>query len=152
MTRFARLASAPIVIFSALLGGCVVRPAGYVAVSSHPAPDPYAEVYVNTPPPAPMADYRSYPPGPGYVWVDGYWDWSGYDWYWTQGYWAPGRPNYYYVRPSYVVVDGRPIYRRGYWYGHDGRRDYHYARPAAPQRTYQGHSGGGWRGGPPSTP
>src|SRR4051794_5169625 len=140
MTR-AALALATLMI-PGVFAGCV--PGTYVATTTTypaPAPDPYSEVYVNTSPPPAVVEYRSYPPGPGYVWVDGYWDWSGYDWYWTRGYWAAGRPNYYYVRPSYVVVDGRNVYRRGYWYGQDGRRDYTYGRP-----VNQGPSGG-WRGG-----
>src|SRR4051812_20586670 len=104
------------------LSGCVVGRPDYVeAGGTYPAADPYAEVYVNAEPPAPVAEYRAYPPGPGYAWIDGYWDWSGYDWYWVRGYWAPARPDYYYVRPTYVIVNGRHVYRRGYWSGGDGR-------------------------------
>src|SRR2546425_664734 len=83
-----------------------VRTAPYVAVGgTYAAPDE-SEVYVNAAPPPPVSEYRPYPPEPGYAWVDGYWDWTGYDWYWVSGYWAPPRMGYYYVRPSYVVNNG----------------------------------------------
>src|SRR4051812_19219943 len=103
-------------LIAAPLAGCFVhsRTDGYVE-DSYPPSDPYAQVEVNTAPPPPVTEYRPYPPAPGYVWVDGYWDWSGYDWTWANGYWAPPRGGYYYVRPSYVVVGGRYRYNRGYW-------------------------------------
>src|SRR2546430_14944084 len=125
------------------LAGCVVRSAGYGEEAQYPAPsDGYAEVQVNAPPPAAVVEARPYPPGPGYVWVDGYWDWTGYDWYWVNGFWAPPRGGYVYVRPSYVPLGGRWVYRRGYWAGRHGERDYEYARP----------SGGGWHGGATAAP
>ena len=88
---------AAIVTGSALLGGCLVgRTGGYVHTTSYPAPaETYAEVYVNTAPPAPVVEYRSYPPGPGYVWIDGYWDWSGYEWQWVGGRWVQQQQGYY---------------------------------------------------------
>src|SRR4051794_38303691 len=141
------------VILSAVgLAGCVVRP-GYTAVGGtyDTVDDGYAEVYVNSPPPPPVAEYRPYPPNPGYVWVDGYWDWTGYDWYWTNGFWAPPRQGYAYVRPAYTVDRGRYVYHRGYWSG-EGRRDYHYANPSGGWRgTPAQAAGGGYRGMPPSS-
>jgi hypothetical protein len=40
--------------------------------------------------------HRGYWPGPpvvvypnrGYVWMPGYWSWTGYNWVWIPGYWA----------------------------------------------------------------
>lgn len=42
-------------------------------------------------------DYRYRPqlivehcePVPGYIWIQGHWHWSGYEWIWTNGYYAP---------------------------------------------------------------
>src|SRR5664279_2226516 len=86
------------------LSGCVVR--------AQPAPVAvggevdYGTVYPNVPPPAPLNEYRPPPPGYGYYWVDGYWDWTGYDWSWNTGLWAQERPGYIYVRPRYVFEGG----------------------------------------------
>jgi len=80
--------------------GCVVRARPAVVVAPDPGPPPppppeapppeiidYGPTYPTVPPPAPIAEYRPPPPGYGYYWVDGYWDWTGYDWVWVTGYW-----------------------------------------------------------------
>ncbi len=43
------------------------------------------------PPPPPPYAYRArgMAPGPGYVWVDGYWVSRGHRWHWVSGHWAP---------------------------------------------------------------
>jgi len=43
------------------------------------------------PPPPPPYAYRARgtAPGPGYVWVDGYWVFRGNHWRWVSGHWAP---------------------------------------------------------------
>ena len=50
--------------------------------------------HVPPPPPPPPHAYRNHgrPPGPGYVWVDGYWVRRGNHWRWVNGHWA--RPAY----------------------------------------------------------
>jgi hypothetical protein len=141
MTRpFHRALWLSIPVLSVMVGGCVVRTrtVGYVEPTYH-------ETYVAGPPPAPIVEYRPMPP-PGYatVWIDGYWDWSGYDWYWVNGTWASARPGFVYVRPQVVVHGGRHLYHRGYWHGHDGRRDYDYGRPA-PRHAPPAQ---GWRSAP----
>ena len=125
----------------ALVSGCVVRartaPApvavsGGVYVSGN---SDYATVYPSSFAPEPIPEIRPMPPGYGYVWVDGYWDWNGYDWTWSSGYWVPPRVGYAYIAPRYIYLDGRPVYYRGYWQGDNGYREYGY---------------GGWRGAPPA--
>ena len=86
----------------------------------------YATVYPTSFAPEPIPEYRPAPPGYGYMWVDGYWDWNGYDWTWSSGYWVPERVGYAYIGPRYVYVDGRPVYYRGYWQGDNGYREYGY--------------------------
>src|SRR5580765_6296449 len=89
----------PLVALLASVSGCVVRAAPQpVAVSGGvyaeaPAPD-YGTVYPTAAPPQPVVEYRPQPPGWGYTWVDGYWDWTGYDWSWSSGYWVPQRAGY----------------------------------------------------------
>jgi hypothetical protein len=76
------------------------------------------------PPPVVVHDYRPPCPGPGYVWIGGYYDGYG-DWY--DGYWTvPPYTGAYWVAPR--RLDGRFI--AGYWgsprgyYRNDYRRDY----------------------------
>ncbi len=139
------------IIAATLLGGCTVRsrPVQYSATVQ--TSDSYGEVYVNNPPPPMMQEVVSSAPGQGYIWISGYWDWTGYDWYWTNGFWVANYPNAVYVRPSYVMFQGRWVYHRGHFQGNDGRRDYVYGRPAPAQRTVYGQPTGaapatGWRG------
>lgn len=37
----------------------------------------------------PQIIVENYDPAPGYVWVNGNWQWNGYEWTWTSGYYAP---------------------------------------------------------------
>ena len=95
--------------FAAFAGGCT--PA-YVSVGGSYTTRTYAdygEVYVHRPPPPAYSEYVPPPPAPGYVWVSGYWDWTGYDWYWVHGLWTPARAGWYYARPRVVVVNGRYV-------------------------------------------
>jgi hypothetical protein len=72
-------------------------------------------------PPPPAYAYRPASPGYNYVWIDGFWNWSGRRYAWTAGYWAP-RPymSAFWVAPRYRA--GR--YYQGYWGGNnrDNRR------------------------------
>ena len=116
--------------------GCVVRARPVVGVSATVGADDYGTAYATVPPPAPVVEYRPPPPGYGYLWVDGLWDWTGYDWSWNGGYWAPERPGFVYVRPQYVFDSGRWVYRRSYWNGPEGRRDYEWGRRGPPPPSY----------------
>lgn len=42
----------------------------------------------------PQIIIENYDPVPGYIWVQGYWSWNGYEWLWIDGHYAPD-PNYY---------------------------------------------------------
>ena len=133
---------AAVFIAAIALSGCTHGFIGVGATYTHTRPyDQYERVYVSAPPPPTVVEYRSVQPGPGYFWIDGYWDWTGYDWYWIAGSWYASRPGYFYVRPSYVSSGGRWVYQRGYWNGSGGRREYHTAPPAR-----------GWRSGAPAAP
>lgn len=43
--------------------------------------------YVRYAPPRPRYERYGRPPGPGYVWCDGYWDWRRDRWSWVGGSW-----------------------------------------------------------------
>jgi hypothetical protein len=58
-----------------------------VAQPSSPAPEVPAMAegtVVADPPPAPISEFIPASPDPDFVWVGGYWGWSG-GWYWTSG-------------------------------------------------------------------
>src|ERR1700728_410863 len=62
-------------------------------------------VAVGTPPPPPPTAVVAGPvgvaPGPGYVWVDGYWNWANGGWVWVPGRWElPPRGRGVWVAPK----------------------------------------------------
>src|SRR5581483_2184509 len=60
----------------------------------------YGYYYANTPPPPVRAEVVGVAPGPGYVWVNGYWGWRGNAYAWVPGYYAhPPRPHAVWVAP-----------------------------------------------------
>jgi hypothetical protein len=161
-----------------LASGCVVRaystPAtatvytsGSVHTSGAVAVDSSETYTVNNYPPEPLHEEVTVSPGYGYVWIDGYWNWNGYDWAWSTGRWVRERAGYVYVAPYYDHVSGRYMYRGGYWSRRDRLprsvvlRERGYGRPSVyvPQvrdhraRRYHdtyyrapGHRSGGYRG------
>jgi len=72
-------------------------------------------VYVAGPPPPPLADIRGAPAAPGMVWVEGYWHWNGVQYVWIPGHWESPPEGYAWVPPTYVIVEGRHVYRAGRW-------------------------------------
>lgn len=68
------------------------------------------------PPPPPPAGVVGYAPGPGYVWIDGFYDLRGTRWVLVPGYWArPPHPRAVWVR-SYWEPYGRGYrFHRGHW-------------------------------------
>ena len=108
-----------------LLGavGCTVyTQPGYV---SAPAPsadvsvggEVGGEVVVNDAPPAPIGETMVVAPGPGFVWVGGYWGWGGGRWNWEAGHWArPPHAGARWVAPRYYVRGGRHVWVHGGWH------------------------------------
>jgi len=93
-------------------------------------------VYAPAPPQAPAYAYQRPPmPGPGYFWVDGYWNFNRGRYAWVAGYWMlPPYAGGYWVRPRYV--GGR--FFRGFWGGGPGfNRGYYYNG-----RVYRGYRNG----------
>jgi len=75
----------------------------------------YGYGYYAPPPPALRAEVYGYAPGPGYVWIGGYWNWDrGY--HWVPGSWArPPRPHAVWVPGRAHYDHGRYYYERGRW-------------------------------------
>jgi hypothetical protein len=90
---------------STILGGCVVAPErGY-----------YADGIVAVAPPPPRVEVIGVPPAPGYVWIDGYWNWVGGRHVWVAGRWAAPRPGYHWVPHHWVATSGGWRLVRGHW-------------------------------------
>jgi cell wall-associated NlpC family hydrolase len=97
-----------------LASGCVVavRPAPVV----YEQPVAPGEVVVTEDPPAPIYETVGVAPGPGYLWIGGYYHWSGGGWVWYRGHYArPPHPGAAWVRARYEVRGGRRVYIAGYW-------------------------------------
>ena len=94
-----------------IVGGCTATETAY---QSSPAPTSYAVPA----PPAVQAETIPASPGPNYVWVGGYWDWTGTQYSWVPGYWAvPPAGKTEWVPPRYDKRGDTFMYHRGYWRG-----------------------------------
>lgn len=93
---------AMLAVLAGTLVGC--GGGGYVAVRNGP------------PPPRAAMGPRGYAPGPGYVWVDGYYDYRGRNYVWTDGGWRrPPRGRARWV-PGRMERRGRgEVWIRGRW-------------------------------------
>ncbi len=76
----------------------------------------YVEQEPLAPPPPVARGYVGVAPGPGYVWIEGAWDWRGGRNYWTPGRWVrPPRSRAIWL-PGHWVRERRGSYwRPGYW-------------------------------------
>lgn len=98
-----------------LLGGCVTG-GGYES--------PYyaasAGVEINQPPP-PLPAYAQPPcPGDGYLWVPGYWAYSG-GYYWVPGTWVlPPEAGLLWTPGYWGFAGGAYVWHAGYWGPHVG--------------------------------
>lgn len=69
------------------LGGCVVVPPHRVYVGG----------VVRVGPPPLRHEVIGVAPAPGYVWIDGYWSWTGNRHVWVAGQWVAPHPGYRWV-------------------------------------------------------
>lgn len=90
-----------------LLSGCVVVPAR----SYYPAGDGVVSVA----PPPPRDEYSGVAPYPGYVWLGGYWGWSGRSHVWIGGRWDAPRRGQHWVPHGWVQRPGGWQQRPGRW-------------------------------------
>jgi hypothetical protein len=77
------------------------------------APAVRVGIEIGAPPPPPAVRFaRPFSPGPGFVWINGFYEPVGGQYRWREGYWAP-RP---YLRAVWVAprYRGRRYYE-GYW-------------------------------------
>jgi hypothetical protein len=73
-------------------------------------------VYATAPPPPIRAEAFGAAPGPGFVWVTGYWGWRGGNYAWVPGSWArPPRAHAAWVAPYWEHRGGRYRFHEGRW-------------------------------------
>ena len=72
--------------------------------------------------PPPLRVYAQPPvPGPGYLWMPGYWAWSGTAYYWVPGAWIlPPKLGLLWTPPWWGWVGGAYVWHAGYWGPHVG--------------------------------
>lgn len=76
----------------------------------------YSSAYVGYGPPPPRYGVVGVAPGPGYIWVDGYWNRYGNDWRWMNGRWAaPPRGYRTWERAEWRHEGGRWRFHEGRW-------------------------------------
>lgn len=91
----------------AALAGCVVAPMG---------PDPYYyDGTVTVAPPAPRVEYPGAAPAVGYVWLGGFWNWSGGHHVWVPGRWEAPRRGQAWVQPRWQQQGSGWRREGGYW-------------------------------------
>ncbi len=83
-------------------------------------------------------------PGPGYLWVPGYWGWDGGDYYWVPGTWAmPPVAGFLWTPGYWGGGEGSFLWHVGYWglhVGFYGGINYGFGYGG------DGYEGGYWRG------
>ena len=83
--------------------GCLPHPPGSVIVVARRPPPPHREG-------------MGPPPGPGYVWIGGYWTWRANTFVWVVGQWVPIPPGHrYWVAGHWVHARRGWYFVEGYW-------------------------------------
>ena len=89
--------------------------AGATLACAAPPPPPRA-VYVMRGPPGEVVEVIPASPGPGYVWLPGYYKWEGGEYRWERGRWAVVPPGYHqWVRGHWRENEGRWYFVEGHW-------------------------------------
>jgi hypothetical protein len=67
-------------------------------------------------PPVHLVDALTAQPGPGYVWIDGYWNWGAQGYEWVYGHWQiPPSVNHTWTPPNYEKHGDGVRYNLGRW-------------------------------------
>src|SRR5262245_40753986 len=93
-------------------------------------------IQIGPPPPPRVVSVLPARPGPGFIWVEGYWYPVGHKYKWHDGYWT--RPPYGGARWIGPRHDGQRFYE-GYWEGDHGRRDHDHHWDRKHDRDWHDH-------------
>jgi hypothetical protein len=79
-------------------------------------PPPPQQVVVVTAPPPPRHEVVYGRPGPGYVWINGYWAWRGGRHVWIAGHWEmPPRRDVHWIEPRWERRGRSYVFLEGHW-------------------------------------
>jgi WXXGXW repeat (2 copies) len=107
MNRINVLGSLVVALLALPSVGCVVRGSGYVSGPT------VAVVEVEEEPPPPRVvhyDYR-----PGFIWIEGRWNWRGGRWVWMDGRYERERVGYVYAPGRWERRGRRHVWVEGRW-------------------------------------
>ncbi len=89
---------------------------GIVMTAAVTCASPYERIYVRVAPPTARVEARVVAPGPGYIWVPGYYVWDGRAYVWTAGRWMmPPRPRAEWVAPHWQHERRGWFFVEGHW-------------------------------------
>ena len=77
--------------------------------------------YPHMGPPPPREERMAGQPGPGYIWISGYWWWSGGQYAWRSGHWARAKggktwvPGRWEPRGQKGQKGQKWVWRSGHW-------------------------------------
>lgn len=72
--------------------------------------------YATVPPPPLRVEPYGVAPGPGYVFINGYWGWQSNRYAWVPGRWVrPPHPHSVWVEPRWERAGNRYRFREGRW-------------------------------------
>jgi hypothetical protein len=66
-------------------------------------------------PPAPRVEVVTVVPGPGHVWISGYWQRRGGRYAWVPGHWSRVRPGYFWAPGHWVRHGSGWHFSGGFW-------------------------------------
>jgi len=108
-----------------LLAGCVAEPTTTVTTTTTmqevtttgPVTRPVTrEVLVTQAPPPVRVEAQTVSPGARYVWIHGYWRWTGAGYEWVPGTWVVRRsPGAVWVEGHWLRRPGGWVWVAGYW-------------------------------------
>jgi hypothetical protein len=99
-----RVRALAVLMLSAAIGGCAV----------YAEPGYYGEAVAVAPPALVVESYGT-PPYPGYVWIGGYWNWSGGRHVWVRGHWDAPRAGYRWEPHHWVHRGDGWHLSQGHW-------------------------------------
>jgi hypothetical protein len=71
--------------------------------------------YPNMGPPPPREERMTGQRGPGYVWISGYWSWTGGGYSWRSGHWAKAKGGRNWAPGRWEQKGKKWVWRGGQW-------------------------------------
>jgi len=116
-----KLSNITLIVAASIAGGAMLALSGCANNGPYrpaPAYAPSSYVYVKTAPPAPRRVVMPPRPSDYAIWIDGYWNWSGYDYVWISGFWEANPPrNQTWVRDRWANSNQGWYREQGRWSG-----------------------------------